>query len=149
MNLLLRWYCFRGEEADIFENAIGQYSYWTHYWTHYWIRYWIRYWTVHDFFEKNAWRFGGVKKKPYLCSRFREEVLSNGIKAITSDFGSENPGSIPGWTTREMGSPQKGSLFIVWWDTGSHTSNLRFDDLRCTILQRRVSIGIGTLPHIE
>jgi hypothetical protein len=27
--------------------------------------------------------------------------LTNGIKAITSDFGSENLGSIPGWSTKE------------------------------------------------
>ncbi len=70
-------------------------------------------WRIGRLVKKNALTFGGLKKKTYLCSRFREEVLSNGIKAITSDFGSENPGSIPGWTTREMGSPQKGSLFIV------------------------------------
>ena len=25
--------------------------------------------------------------------------MTNGIKAITSDFGSENLGSIPGWST--------------------------------------------------
>ena len=36
--------------------------------------------------------------------------MSNGIKAITSDFGSENPGSIPGWTTKE--EPQ-GSFFMA------------------------------------
>ena len=38
--------------------------------------------------------------------------LSNGIKAITSDFGSENPGSIPGWTTNKKGARDKGSLFM-------------------------------------
>jgi hypothetical protein len=27
--------------------------------------------------------------------------MTNGIKAITSDFGSENLGSIPGWSTKE------------------------------------------------
>lgn len=26
--------------------------------------------------------------------------MTNGIKAITSDFGSENLGSIPGWSTK-------------------------------------------------
>ena len=29
------------------------------------------------------------------------KLLTNGIKAITSDFGSENLGSIPGWSTKE------------------------------------------------
>ena len=28
-------------------------------------------------------------------------TMTNGIKAITSDFGSENLGSIPGWSTQE------------------------------------------------
>ena len=45
--------------------------------------------------------FGHIKKKQYLCTRFREGsvMVTNGIKAITSDFGSENLGSIPGWST--------------------------------------------------
>ena len=48
-----------------------------------------------------AEKFGHIKKKQYLCTRFRKEVttVTNGIKAITSDFGSENLGSIPGWST--------------------------------------------------
>ena len=28
-------------------------------------------------------------------------MVTNGIKAITSDFGSENLGSIPGWSTKK------------------------------------------------
>ena len=52
------------------------------------------------FFAK---RFGHIKKKQYLCTRFRKgsNSVTNGIKAITSDFGSENLGSIPGWSTKE------------------------------------------------
>ena len=47
--------------------------------------------------------FGHVKKKQYLCTRFRKGsiMVTNGIKAITSDFGSENLGSIPGWSTKK------------------------------------------------
>ena len=54
---------------------------------------------LHFFAEK----FGHIKKKQYLCTRFRKEVttVTNGIKAITSDFGSENLGSIPGWSTKK------------------------------------------------
>ena len=54
---------------------------------------------MHFFAEK----FGHIKKKQYLCTRFRKGSISvtNGIKAITSDFGSENLGSIPGWSTQK------------------------------------------------
>ncbi|MBO5674692.1 MAG: hypothetical protein J6S09_10470 [Paludibacteraceae bacterium] len=47
--------------------------------------------------------FGHIKKKQYLCTRFQKGSISvtNGIKAITSDFGSENLGSIPGWSTKK------------------------------------------------
>jgi hypothetical protein len=45
--------------------------------------------------------FGHVHFLLYLCTRFRKgsKSVTNGIKAITSDFGSENLGSIPGWST--------------------------------------------------
>ena len=50
--------------------------------------------------------FGHIKKKQYLCTRFRKgsKTVTNGIKAITSDFGSENLGSIPGWSTKKPAS---------------------------------------------
>ncbi len=35
-------------------------------------------------------------------------MVTNGIKAITSDFGSENLGSIPGWSTKK---PVKRAFF--------------------------------------
>ena len=41
------------------------------------------------------------KSSTFVPDFVRESRLSNGIKAITSDFGSENLGSIPGWTTKK------------------------------------------------
>jgi hypothetical protein len=42
------------------------------------------------------------KKSSTFAPAFEKKApLTNGIKAITSDFGSENLGSIPGWSTKE------------------------------------------------
>lgn len=62
------------------------------------------------------------KAIPLQSNSWYNARLSNGIKAITSDFGSENLGSIPGWTTKE---PVLCRFFCtVWWDTGSLTKRL-------------------------
>ncbi len=44
---------------------------------------------------------GDLNLRSRFLRRKRIPTMSNGIKAITSDFGSENPGSIPGWTTKQ------------------------------------------------
>ena len=38
----------------------------------------------------------GAKTEASFFCDLVAEAMSNGIKAITSDFGSEDPGSIPG-----------------------------------------------------
>ncbi len=53
------------------------------------------------FYKKNAKIFGQVKKKQYLCTRFRQE---RGAIAQLVEQRTENPcvpGSIPGGTTKK------------------------------------------------
>ena len=53
-----------------------------------------------SFFCKNIWSYQ-KKAVPLQPISKTTKLLTNGIKAITSDFGSENLGSIPGWSTKE------------------------------------------------
>ena len=58
------------------------------------------------FFEKKrANNLVNSKKSSTFAPAFEKKAtfvstMTNGIKAITSDFGSENLGSIPGWSTQ-------------------------------------------------
>ena len=51
-------------------------------------------------FCKNIWSYQ-KKAVPLHPLSKRKSTVTNGIKAITSDFGSENLGSIPGWSTQK------------------------------------------------
>ena len=55
------------------------------------------------FSKKNTQIIWSYQKKavPLQPISRMTKLLTNGIKAITSDFGSENLGSIPGWSTKE------------------------------------------------
>ncbi len=56
--------------------------------------------------SSGGYNFSGATQKRNSAPE-ELSTMSNGIKAITSDFGSEDLGSIPGWTTKgdSCGSP--------------------------------------------
>ncbi len=49
--------------------------------------------------SSGGYKFSGATQKR-ISAPEELSTMSNGIKAITSDFGSEDLGSIPGWTTK-------------------------------------------------
>ena len=51
-------------------------------------------------FYRKIWSYQ-KKAVPLHPLSKRKSTVTNGIKAITSDFGSENLGSIPGWSTKK------------------------------------------------
>ncbi len=77
----------------------------------------------HTFFQKTTINICTIKNKAVplhpisrkqLLNITKNIAVSNGIKAITSDFGSEDLGSIPGWTTFETIATRQSFHYIQY-----------------------------------